>query len=58
MTISGSGGLNLTTNNNAGGTSSGDGALNFTWEGQAQFTTLAAEPGLVINGDVYYLVND
>ena len=59
MTISGSGGLNLTTNNNAGGTSSGDGALTFTMgKGSVQFTTLPAEPGLVINGEVYNLVND
>ena len=59
ITISGAGGLNLTTKNNLGGTSSSDGALTFTMgQGSAQFTTLAAEPGLVINGDVYHLVND
>jgi filamentous hemagglutinin family protein len=59
ITISGSGGLNLTTNNNVGGTSSGDGALTFTMgQGSVQFTTPAAEPGLVINGDVYHLVSD
>jgi filamentous hemagglutinin family protein len=57
-TIAGAGQLVLTTNNNVGGTSTGDGALAFTkGQGSAQFTGgPSVGAGLTINGQPYALV--
>jgi filamentous hemagglutinin family protein len=55
ITISGAGGLVLTTNNNVGGASTGNGALSFTG-GNVSYT--GAGGSLTINGTPYTLVSD
>lgn len=55
ITIAGAGGLVLTTNNNVGGSSTGNGALGFTG-GNVSYT--GSGGSLTINGNAYTLVSD